>query len=222
MRDIFTEIFKGEALDPTQAARLAMRPRLAKRFYRQASVADDGLAVLLDGKPVKTPSRWPGGADAALAEAIAADEWNGQGDVIDPAAMPLTRLANSIIDGVADAPEAVAADIAKYLETDLVCYRAQGPEGLIAQQARLWDPLLDCAREAIGAHFVWPQGIVLRGASPRRRRSQRRAPKAIPDKSFGARRAVGDHDVDRLGADCLAMAKGRLTTEQALGGGARG
>ena len=94
-----------------------------------------------------------------MADAIAA-EWEAQRDVIDPAKMPLTRLANSIIDGVADAPAAVAAEIEKYLATDLVVYRAERPDGLVARQAAAWDPVLAWAREALGARFVPAQGMV--------------------------------------------------------------
>src|SRR5205807_5882120 len=78
---------------------------------------------------------------------------------IDPAKMPLTRLANSIIDGVADAPAAVAADAGKYLASDLVCYRAETPGGLVARQAGAWDPVLAWAHETLGARFALAQGM---------------------------------------------------------------
>jgi chaperone required for assembly of F1-ATPase len=94
--------------------------------------------VLLDGRAVKTPA---GGSLAApsrpLAQAIAA-EWDAQGERIDPATMPLTRLANTIIDGVAPDPGPVADEIVKYLGSDLVCYRADTPEGLVRLQSRNW------------------------------------------------------------------------------------
>src|SRR5215475_13123923 len=82
-----------------------------------------------------------------------------QRDVIDPAKMPLTRLANSIIDGVADAPSAVAAEVNRYLACDLVFYRAPGPAGLVAWQAEAWDPVLAWVRETLGARFVLAEGI---------------------------------------------------------------
>ncbi len=80
-----------------------------------------------------------------LAQAVAA-EWQAQQDKVDPAAMPLTRLANSIIDGVAPAPEPVAAEIEKYLGTDLLFYRAAEPDGLVASQRKHWDPIVEWAR----------------------------------------------------------------------------
>jgi chaperone required for assembly of F1-ATPase len=95
----------------------------------------------------------------ALAQAIAA-EWDAQGERIDPAAMPLTRLANTIVDGVAPDPGPVADEIAKYLGSDLVCYRAGTPEGLVRLQGRSWDPILMWAREALGARFVLTEGVV--------------------------------------------------------------
>jgi chaperone required for assembly of F1-ATPase len=163
MRDIFNEIFENQLLEPMEAARRAMHPRLRKRFYRQAHVGaggEPGFAVLLDGKPVATPARRPLAAPtAALAEALAA-EWDAQKAEIDPARMPLTRLANVVIDAVADAPEAVAAEVAKYLGSDLVFYRADAPAGLVARQAQAWDPVLAWAGDELGARFVPVMGVM--------------------------------------------------------------
>jgi chaperone required for assembly of F1-ATPase len=96
-----------------------------------------------------------------------AAEWQQQREVIDPVTMPLTRLANSIIDGVAAAPAAVAADVEKYLASDLVFYRAEAPEGLVARQAKAWDPVLSWAAASLGAHFV-PARRLLHVAQPPR------------------------------------------------------
>jgi chaperone required for assembly of F1-ATPase len=94
-----------------------------------------------------------------LAQALAA-EWEAQRDVIDPARMPLTRLANSIIDGVVEVPGPVAAEVERYLACDLVFYRAPGPAGLVARQSAAWDPVLAWACDALGARFVLAEGIV--------------------------------------------------------------
>ena len=161
MRDLFEDIFKNAPLDPVQAARRAVRPHLRRRFYQRAEVedADGEFRIDLDGRPVKTPARRTLAAPTrALAQALAA-EWEAQRDVIDPAKMPLTRLANTIIDGVADAPSAVAAEVNRYLACDLVFYRAPGPTGLVAWQAKAWDPVLAWVREALGARFVLAEGI---------------------------------------------------------------
>ena len=163
MRDIFTEIFENQPLDPRDAARRGARATLRKRFYSQAHIgeaADGGFPLLLDGKPVKTPARRALTAPTPpLAQAIA-EEWNAQAALIDPAGMPLTRLASAVIDAVADMPDAVAEEVAKYLGSDLLCYRAAAPEGLVASQTRAWDPVLAWARAAIGARFVLAQGVV--------------------------------------------------------------
>jgi chaperone required for assembly of F1-ATPase len=163
MRDIFAEIFENQVLDPTEAARRAVRPRLRKRFYSQATAGDGtatGFPVLLDNRPIKTPAGHALAAPTrALAEALAA-EWNAQADEIDPARMPLTRLANAVIDGVAEKPQQVAEEIGKYLGSDLVFYRADAPEGLIARQGELWNPLLDWARTQFGARFVTVEGVM--------------------------------------------------------------
>ena len=214
MRDLFEEIFANQPLDPTEAARRGMRPHLRRRLYARAEVAEgeDGFAVLLDGRPVKTPARRTLAAPTrALAEALAA-EWEAQRDVVDPAKMPLTRLANSIIDGVADTPAAVAAEAEKYLASDLVCYRAEGPDGLVARQAGAWDPVIAWAREALGARFVVGEGMVF---------------VVQPEAALASARAALPRDPWRLGAFhavttltgsaliALAVLNGRLGVEDA-------
>lgn len=169
MREIFEEIFKDEPASPMEAARRAMRPPLRKRFYARAAIGEGGeggFPVLLDGKSVRTPARRLLAAPSrALAEAIA-EEWNGQADAVDPARMPLTRLANAVIDAVADAAASVADEVERYFGSDLVCYRAEGPAGLVARQSRAWDPVLAWARETFGARFVQVEGVVF-AAQPR-------------------------------------------------------
>ena len=163
MREIFNEIFDNQPLDPTEAARSSIRSQLRKRFYEHAHVGDSGeggVSVLLDGKPVRTPARRALALPTrALAEAVGA-EWSAQTDVIDPARMPLTRLANAVIDAVVDRPAPVAEEIANYLGSDLLFYRADTPAGLVERQARAWDPVLAWARDQFGARFVLTQGIV--------------------------------------------------------------
>jgi chaperone required for assembly of F1-ATPase len=163
MREIFTEIFENHPLDPTEAARRGVRPRLRKRFFKHARADDAGegrVAILLDGKPVLTPSRRALAAPSRpLAQAIAS-EWDAQTDLIDPARMPLTRLANAVIDAVGDRPQPVADEIARYIGSDLLCYRADAPAGLVAKQSQAWDPVLAWAREVYDARFVLAQGVV--------------------------------------------------------------
>lgn len=159
MRDIFTEIFENQPIDPTESARGSLRHRLRKRFYERATVGEGG-EVLLDGKQVFTPARKPLAAPSrALAEAIAA-EWNAQKDEIDPGGMPVTRLANAAIDAVAAKPAEVAAEIEQYLGSDLLFYRAAAPEGLAARHAQHWDPVLAWASGKFDARFVLAQGVV--------------------------------------------------------------
>lgn len=161
MRDLFEDGF-GPPPDPQESARGSARGPQRKRFYTAAEVAAtaDGFALTLDGKPVKTPGRRAVVAPVrAIAETMAA-EWNAQGDTLDPLSLPMTRLANSVIDGVSDRVEAVAEDIARYFGSDLLFYRAGHPEGLVARQAQHWDPVLDWARVTLGAHFMLAEGVV--------------------------------------------------------------
>lgn len=133
-----------------------------KRFYREVSTGSHptGFCVLLDDCVAKTPGGKPLAVRSeAVAKALAA-EWSMQGERLDPAAMPLTRLVNSAVDGVASQMEAVRADIVRYADSDLVCYRADGPKALIALQDAHWSPLLTHVREVCGAHLVLVEGIM--------------------------------------------------------------
>jgi chaperone required for assembly of F1-ATPase len=135
-----------------------------KRFYAKAEPAprEGGVAVLLDGRTIKTPARAELTVPTEeLAEAIAA-EWNAQGEEIDPRAMPLTGLANAAIDRVAPDPAAFARALAAYGESDLLCYRSDTPQPLVDRQAARWDPLLDWARRRYDIDFEVACGVMHR------------------------------------------------------------
>lgn len=134
----------------------------AKRFWKQASARPegDGWTVYLDEKPVRTPGKHPLIVPTeALAKAIA-EEWDAQTDVIDPNTMPLTRAANSAIEKVAPQFDAVADMLGDYGGTDLLSYRAEGPEDLVQRQAEGWDPLIDWAATELGAPLKITHGII--------------------------------------------------------------
>ena len=133
-----------------------------KRFWTTASTAasDGGYGIALDGRGVKTPAR----ADllvptAALADAIAA-EWNQVGEAIDPRTMPLTGLANAAIDRIGPDISSFAAGIARFGESDLLCYRAEGPEALVRWQEEAWEALLNWARRRYDVDFATCAGVM--------------------------------------------------------------
>ena len=147
------------APDPVASARKGAKRALRKRFYKKVGVGEGDHAVLLDGKRAKTPARHALVLPTrALAEAVAT-EWAAQEMHIDPARMPLTRLANLAIDrGAAGAP-AMAEEVARYAGSDLLLYRAGEPEGLVAMQSQHWDPILAWAHAALGARFLLGEGV---------------------------------------------------------------
>ncbi|UIJ46827.1 ATPase [Sphingomonas cannabina] len=135
-----------------------------KRFWKEVAVVreGDGFGIALDDRPVRTPGRTPLAVPSeALAEAIA-EEWRSVGETIDPRAMPLTGLANAAIDRIAPDPDAFAAGLARYGESDLLCYRAESPEPLVERQGAAWDPLLDWARGRYDVHFETTAGVIHR------------------------------------------------------------
>ena len=199
---------KTEAAKPSAA-------NLPKRFYQRVDVADrdGGFALLLDNKPVRTPGKkqllLP---SRGLAEAVA-EEWRAQKERIDPAAMPLTKLANSAIDGVAGREDDVIGDIVNYAGSDLLCYRAEGPRGLVEAQRTHWDPVLAWAKSVLGVPFVLAEGIV-----------HVAQPQASLDRLRETLKAQAPFDLAALHVMtgltgsallALAVALGRMTSEEA-------
>lgn len=141
-----------------------LRPPLPKRFYKAVALGPrppgQGHEIHLDGRPVRTPrQRLLVIADEGFATRVR-DEWAAQGDVVDPGTMPAARLANSAVDTVADHRAAVAAEVVAFAGSDLLCYRASAPAGLVARQSALWDPILSDVEAAIGARFVRAEGVM--------------------------------------------------------------
>jgi chaperone required for assembly of F1-ATPase len=221
MRELFEA---SQADNPVDAVRRAVRPVLRRRFYKVVTIAagENGHAVHLDGKPVRTPGRRPFAAPVPELARALAEEWAAQGEYIDPAKMPRTRLANSIIDGVAAARGQVAAEIRKYLASDLVFYLAEAPAPLRARQALHWDPIVAWARQALGADFKVSTGVV-HVAQPEA--ALNAAAEAIPDDAIQEDAILEDNW--RLGALhvattltgsallALALMRGVITAEAA-------
>ncbi|MEM1130338.1 MAG: ATP12 family protein [Pseudomonadota bacterium] len=136
------------------------RPR---RFWKTATVVtlpEGGFAVHLDERPVRTPAKAALCLPSADLAAWIAREWDAQGELVDPATMPATRMANSAVDKVAAAPAEVMGELAGYGESDLICYRAESPAELVDRQAAAWDPLVDWARDTFGASLAVGTGVM--------------------------------------------------------------
>jgi len=162
MRELFDEVAGQSPLDPQEAARRNTRAPQRKRFYAEAGVGetDGGFTIILDGRPIKTPSgRIVTVPVREIADAIAA-EWAAQQEIIDPLTMPMTRFANSVVEAVVDRVQLVCDDVAKYLQSDLLFYRAGHPDALVAREAKHWDPVLFWAADRFGAHFILAEGVV--------------------------------------------------------------
>jgi chaperone required for assembly of F1-ATPase len=133
-----------------------------RRFYKTVDVseAQGGFTVLLDGRRMRAPK---GAAlilpTRALADQVAED-WAGQGETLEFAVMHANRLANTALEAVAEAREATAESVANYAASDLLCYYAEGPAGLVERQTALWEPVLARAEAELGLRFVRAVGIV--------------------------------------------------------------
>ena len=188
----------------------------AKRFWKSATPepCEGGFTVRLDGRAVKTPAKAAFVLPTMAMAQAAAAEWDAQQGAVNPASMPVTRAANSAIDKLAPQFDEVVGLLAAYGASDLLCYRATGPEGLIARQAAGWDPLLDWATQVLHAPLRVTQGIV-HIAQPPETVARLEALTA----SFTTFELAAFHDLVAItGSLVLAFAvtKGRLSTDEAF------
>ena len=162
MRDMVGEIGRDATPDPMRVASNDRGSAMPKRFYRAATAerTDAGYELRLDGRPARTPGRQPLAAPSQpIGEAMAA-EWAAQGERIDPMSMPVTRIANTAIDGVSQRMDAVRDDVAAFAGSDLLCYRADDPRGLVERQQAAWDPVLDRFEAEGPPRFALQTGIM--------------------------------------------------------------
>lgn len=146
---------------PARKAQLASARPLPKRFYETVDlVEEDGFILHLDGRPVRTPARAIIKVQHKEIADVLAEEWRAQVDVIDPKKMPLTRLLNSAIDGVANTQKLVREELVRFSGTDLICYRADKPERLVERQTKVWDPVIKWAEEAYQCRFLLAGGVM--------------------------------------------------------------
>ncbi len=176
-----------------------------KRVYKTVAVAETvaGFGVTLDGRALRTLGRAKLETPArALADACAA-EWDAQGEYVDPQTMPLTKLLNTALDRIAPSPGAVVAELIKYCDADLLCYRAESPSALVKRQAALWQPVLDWLEATQGIHLEVGQGLM-----PVRQAAD------VPDRM---KAVLLDFDVPRLtAAQATASITGSLSLSLAL------
>lgn len=163
MRDLLNDLTEGLSHpDPVIRAQKQMQKPLPKRFYKDVSVSEESgvFTILLDGKNVRTPARNPLSVPSAtLAEDLRA-EWDAQTEVIDPLTMPLTRMVNTAIDGIAADSRPVFDDIVRFAGNDMLCYRADTPEELVTRQKVRWNPVLAWVANEAGAHFTTTEGVM--------------------------------------------------------------
>jgi chaperone required for assembly of F1-ATPase len=173
---------------------------LPKRFYKSVAVTDQ-LGIALDGRNVKTPLK------AALvlptrplAEAVAA-EWDAQVEVINPHAMPLTKLANTAIDRATTEKSKIAAEIIEFAGSDMVCYRAESPAGLVKRQTTHWDPIIAWAEADLKVDFATVNTITHKRQSPRALQALEAHIKSLDPFSF-----VAVHNLSTLTGSALLAA----------------
>jgi len=162
MRDFLEDAEQHRDAGRGRATAGPLATELPKRFYRAAGVApaEGGFAVTLDGHPTRTPGRVPVVVPSETLARRMAEEWAGQGDHIDPATMPIVRLVNSAVESGAEKLPAFREEVVKYAGNDVLLYRAESPQELVAEEERLWDAALVTLARYFGVGFQPTIGIL--------------------------------------------------------------
>lgn len=187
----------------------------AKRFWKETTVeaVEDGYQILLDGRQVKSPAKTALVVPTQDLAEVIRTEWDSQEGEIDPLSMPATRMANAAMDKVLTQKDEVASMLAAYGSSDLLCYRADAPEELIARQSQLWDPLLDWLDDAFGVRLNTGSGVMPVAQSPENEAKLLAKVMALSHFELAA-----FHDLVGLSGSLvigLAVSEGHLTAEEA-------
>ena len=191
------------------------RPKTNRVFTTVAVAERDGaFHVLLDGKPVMTPLRAPVASKRrALADALAA-EWDAQDPFIEPEAMPLTRLVSTAIDRVTPARDVLIDELMKYVDADLLCYRAAHPAPLKARQEAVWQPVLNWLAGAHGVFLKAAEGLMPHSQSEEAVATLRAAITALDDERLTVLQATAA--ITNSLALSLAMTHGHINAAEAF------
>ncbi|MBT8415332.1 MAG: ATPase [Boseongicola sp.] len=171
-----------------------------KRFWKNVEVvpAEGGFTVTLDGRNVRTPGKVLLSVPTEQMARHIADEWEAQSEKVDPRTMPWTRSANSAIDKLSVQRREVEDHLIGYAGTDLVCYRADGPQGLVARQSESWDPILDMMQKTFGVRLLTTSGVMPVTQSPESLEVLRNVMSAMSDFAI-----TGFHDIVTLSGSYL-------------------
>jgi chaperone required for assembly of F1-ATPase len=201
---------------PTKMVDKPLSAQTRKRFYKAVTVTEgaEGFGVALDGRSVRTPGKRALAVPSrALAEAMVA-EWAAQGETIEPTTMPLTQLANTALDRVAEARGPMTDELTRYAGSDLLCYRATEPSSLVERQGAAWDPVLAWLAERHGATLTVTAGLMPVAQPPEALAAVRAVLEALDAWRFTV--VQGATAISGSMALALALVDGRLTAAEAM------
>lgn len=213
MRDFLEDAAKHMD-DGYGRAQRQMRQDLPKRFYKEVGVGTvgDGFAVTLDGRSPRTPGLKPAVVPSEDIAAAMAREWAAQGEYINPETMPLVRLVNSALEAGDEGVPGLREEIIKYAGNDLLLYRADSPQALVAEQERHWDDALVRIARHFGVRFQPTIGII---HQPQPASTLTRLAEALDDESLlPATAMVSITGITGSGLLALALRHGLMDAEE--------
>ena len=134
-----------------------------KKFWEKVSIkkiSSDSFCVMLDKRILKTPlKRELVLPNFNLAQEIV-KEWDQDSKNINTESMIFYGLISTSLDKIIDNKNAYINDILDYIDTDLICYRAENPKELVELQKNKWDPIILLLEKYIGTKVEVFQGVL--------------------------------------------------------------
>ena len=124
-----------------------------KKFWKKVSIKKisfNSFQIMLDERILQTPLKreliLP---NLNLAQEIA-KEWDQDSINIKTESMIFYGLISTSLDKIIDNRNVYIDDILDYIDTDLICYRADNPKELVELQKSKWDPIILLVEKYIG------------------------------------------------------------------------
>ncbi len=187
-----------------------------RKFYKaaEAGTAPDGYVIRLDGKPAKTPLKKTLLLKSKLLAEEISKEWALQAAVIKPATMPLTQLANTLLDKAKGADRVeMGEQLASYGGSDLVCYFADHPESLVKLHEKHWRPLIAWMKDRHGIVLEVVSGIKYQQQPEESLERLQKLINSLSPEDFTVVQAASATTGSVIIA--LALSEGRFTPEEA-------
>ena len=134
-----------------------------KKFWKKVSIkkiSSNSFQIMLDERILQTPlKRELVLPNLNLTQEIV-KEWDQVSKNINTESMIFYGLISTSLDKIIDNKNLYIDDILDYIDTDLICYRAENPKELVELQKNKWDPIILLIEKYIGTKVHVFEGVL--------------------------------------------------------------